>query len=244
VTDTATQDKLLDKVRKLLAKAEDPAVTEPEAEAYNERAAALIAQYGIDRALLAAAGKVADDITSVRLSVDNPYSRDKADLLNSVCTALRGRTIYHSRGKTVYGVTIFGFQSDLERVQLLYTSLLLQASTQLARVRPDGYYESVAAYRRSWLAGFRNSVYHRLIAAERRAGAEAAERAPMGTSTAIVLVDRSARVEAAFKESTEGMSELGNRRLSGSGRRDGYRAGQTADLGATRIDASRHAITG
>src|SRR5262250_3153851 len=46
---------LLDRVRKLLAKAEAEGVTPPEAEALTAKAAELMARYGIDRARLAAA---------------------------------------------------------------------------------------------------------------------------------------------------------------------------------------------
>ena len=45
---------LLDRVRKLLAKAEDESVTPAEAQALTAKAAELMARYGIDRALLAA----------------------------------------------------------------------------------------------------------------------------------------------------------------------------------------------
>src|ERR1700753_123656 len=46
---------LLERVRKLLAKAEDASVTPAEAEALTAKAAELMARYGIERALLAAA---------------------------------------------------------------------------------------------------------------------------------------------------------------------------------------------
>src|ERR1022692_34306 len=46
---------LLERVRKLLAKAESAGTTLPEAEALTAKAAELMAKYGIDRALLAAA---------------------------------------------------------------------------------------------------------------------------------------------------------------------------------------------
>jgi hypothetical protein len=36
----------------------------------------------------------------------------------------------------VQACTVFGFTTDLEYTELLYTSLLLQATTQLVRVRP------------------------------------------------------------------------------------------------------------
>jgi len=45
---------LLDRVRKLLAKAEDEGCSQAEAEALTAKAAELMARYGIDRALLGA----------------------------------------------------------------------------------------------------------------------------------------------------------------------------------------------
>ena len=52
---TEAPDRLLDRVRKLLAKAEAEGVTAEEAQALTAKAAELMAKYGIDRALLAAA---------------------------------------------------------------------------------------------------------------------------------------------------------------------------------------------
>src|SRR5215471_17676183 len=49
-----TPDALLDRVRKLLVKAEADGVTQAEAQALTGKAAELMAKYGIDRALLAA----------------------------------------------------------------------------------------------------------------------------------------------------------------------------------------------
>ena len=51
---TEASDRLLDRVRKLLAKAEDESVTPPEAQALTAKAAELMARYGINRAMLAA----------------------------------------------------------------------------------------------------------------------------------------------------------------------------------------------
>ena len=52
--DQPSDTSALERVRKLLAKAEDPACTPAEAAALNDKAAELIAKYGVDRALLAA----------------------------------------------------------------------------------------------------------------------------------------------------------------------------------------------
>jgi Protein of unknown function (DUF2786) len=53
-------DTMPEKVRKLLAKAEDPGCTAEKAEALNDEAAELIAKYGVDLALLAAASPETD----------------------------------------------------------------------------------------------------------------------------------------------------------------------------------------
>jgi hypothetical protein len=73
-----TPDKLLDRVRKLLAKAEDESVTPPEAEALTAKAAELMAKYGIDRALPAAARPETDTPGSRLADIDNPWGRVKA----------------------------------------------------------------------------------------------------------------------------------------------------------------------
>lgn len=227
-----SDQQLLTRVRKLLAKAEDPAVTEAEAEAYNTKAAELIARYGIDRAVLAAAGRHTDTITSVKIPLHNPYSKDKAQLLSCVADPLRCRVVLLCRGSAVQSVTVFGFRSDLDRVELLFTSLLLQATTQLAKVRPGwaGQGQTVAAYRRTWLAGFASAVRLRLKAAESRAVAE-----HEGHSAELVVLDRKKLVNDAYDAQYGRLRKAGPRHLSGTGYTDGHFAGRRANLGTTHL---------
>lgn len=241
------QETLLARVRKLLAKAEDPGVTEAEAELYNTKAAELIATYGIDQAMLAEVDKTRDEITQIKITLENPYSVDKAVLVNAIATPLRCRTVRYGYDKTSTHVIVFGFRSDLERVELLYTSLLLQATTQLTRVRPQQrglyYRESTAAYRRSWMAGFSAAVRQRLTTAEQHAEVHHAEHtATTGRSVALVLRDRATQVDEAYKQAFPGVRTY-YRRLSGSGYQSGRDAGSRADLNTTRIGGNRRAIT-
>jgi hypothetical protein len=238
-------DTLLARVRKLLAKAEDPAVTEAEAESYNTKAAELIARYGIDRAMLAAADTSTDEITTVKISMDNPYSRDKAALLTNIAHPLRCRALLHRWGQTVTAVTVFGFHSDLERVELLYTSLLLQATTQLTRVRPVNTFrgESLAAYRRTWLHGFAGAVHMRLQKSEANATQEHASSAQGGRSAELVLQDRNLLVKDAYDDQFGNLQVAPPRRLSGSGYLDGHVAGERANLGTTGLRGGRKAIS-
>jgi hypothetical protein len=243
-TGSGPSETLLARVRKLLAQAEDCGATQAEAEAFNAKAAELIARHGIDAALLACTGRTRDEVRHRVIGVDNPYARDKAHLLTCVAEPLRCQTV-HTSGIGRYVVRAYGFGSDLERVELLYTSLLVQATRQLVAVRPDnryGEYESVAAYRRSWLSGFSSAVYSRLLRAEQHAITEQ-PTASNATSTALVLRDRSAQVDTAVRAAHPRLRTMRRRALSGSGRSDGYGAGTRADLGARRVGATRSALT-
>src|SRR5690348_7407142 len=138
----------LGRIRKLLAKAER-AGTPEEAGTYTDKAVELMARHGIDAALLAEARPGRDEIGSLRVAIEDPYSGGKARLLAWTASALRCRSVMHAAwgGGRVEAVTVIGFASDRERVELLYTSLLLQAVALLVRQRPVREGESVAAYR-------------------------------------------------------------------------------------------------
>lgn len=225
---------VLERVRKLLAKAEDPACPEAEAAALNAKAAELIAKYGVDRALLAAAAPEVDPVGDRVVRLDPPYALDKATLLAAVATELRCRSVRRKQwrnGAYEYSIHLFGCESDLERADLLFTSLLVQASYGLAGAQVPPW-EGVAAFRRSWLAGFTQAVQQRLREAEQRASATADTGGP---SVALVLADRSDRVARRVAEVYPRLGAAAPRRLIGSGARDGYAAGQRADLGGARV---------
>jgi hypothetical protein len=232
----------LGRIRKLLARAER-AGTPEEAQAFTDKAVELMARHGIDMALLAAAEPGCDDIGATRVEVADPYSAGKARLLGWTASALRCRAVLHQTGGGRVGaVTVFGFASDRERVEVLFTSLLLQAAAQLVAQRPPRPGESVAAYRRSWLHGFAVQVHRRLADAERRAeqqagGSDGAAGADAGT--ALVLADRRSRVEQAYAEAFPLLGRSRRSVLSGSGFTAGADAGDRADLGAGALRGRR-----
>jgi hypothetical protein len=234
----------LDTVRKLLAKAE-AAGTPAEAETYTAKAVELMARYGIDAALLGAVRPGHDEIGASRIAMDDPYSAGKARLLAWTAAALRCRAVLHSAaGGKVAAVTVFGFASDRERVELLYTSLLLQATGQLVRLRPPRHGESVAAYRRSWLYGFAAEVHRRLTEAEDRAEREHVPSGGAGPGLALVLADRSDRVERAYAEAFPGLGRARRTTFSGSGYARGAEAGRRADLGRGAVPRARPRAVG
>ncbi|MBN9102490.1 MAG: DUF2786 domain-containing protein [Pseudonocardia sp.] len=234
----------LDVVRKLLAKA-DRAATPEEAQTYTAKAVELMARHGIDAALVDAARPGHDEIGGQQIPMDDPYSAGKARLLAWTASALRCRAILHEAwGGKVAAVTLFGFASDRERVELLYTSLLLQAGTQLLRQRPRHRGESVAAYRRSWLHGFAVEVHRRLVEAESSAVAERPAPQDSGRSVALVLADRTDRVDRAYAEAFPGVGRARRATLSGSGFGAGAAAGERADLGRDSVGSGRQRALG
>ncbi|SCL64350.1 DUF2786 domain-containing protein [Micromonospora chersina] len=219
---------MLSKVRKLLAQAEDPACTPAESAAFMAKATELIARYGVDRALLAAREPATDPVGDRVVEVVAPYARDKVGLLAAVAEPLRCRCVRRRQGSG-FDLHLFGFASDLERVELLFTSLLVQAAHGLAGTAvPAG--EHPAAFRRTWLAGFAHVVAERLRTAE--AGAVAESGAP---SVALVLADRSDRVQRRLAEVYPRLRTAPRRRLAGSGFGPGAAAGRRADLGGTGV---------
>lgn len=248
---TDVPDGILAKVRKILAKAEDPAATPEEAQTYTAKAAELVAAYGIDRALLAQKDPESDVVGDRVVVLDSPYALDKADLLGGVACRLRCRAVQRHRyvdGRKEISLHLFGYESDLTRAEVLYTSLLLQATSLLART-PVPHGESAAAFRRSWLAGFTSAITRRLREIEERAARQAEPSASTVYTSpqrpfSVVLADRSAAVSSAVDAEYPSLRKASTRNLSGSGGLAGWSAGQRADLGGTRFGGAPGQIAG
>lgn len=223
-------DATLNKVRKLLALAEDPAATPAEAEAFTAKATQLMAAYGIDQALLASATPDRRSIGERVVRFNAPYARDKCSLVCSIAHVMRCKAVILGSDVSL-SVHLFGPESDLVCVEMLTTSLLLQGTRDLAAT-PVPRHENVAAYRRSWWAGFSGAIGRRLAEQQRGSIQDAEERlADSGTSVALVLADRTHEAEAAMHAAYPRLKNAARRRLSGGGAREGFLSGQRADLG-------------
>lgn len=218
-----SRERTLDRVRKLLAKAERTD-NEHERATFMAAASALMAKHGIDALPPAGTRQVPGDRI---VTLPNPWAREKARLVSLVAQAVRCRPLLIGRGDGGQRVHVFGFGADLERADLLATSLLLQMATGLARVRPPEGVTAVRAYRRSWLLGFTDEVYRLLCEAESRAESEAG-----GPGTALVLADRRAEVERAVAACYPAI-RMSVPRTSGTGYGAGVAAARRADLGRT-----------
>ncbi|MFB4276067.1 DUF2786 domain-containing protein [Nonomuraea sp. MTCD27] len=231
-------ERTLDRVRKLLAKAEGTD-NEHERDTFMAAANQLMAKYGIEQAMLAATDRSSEKPTNRRITVENPWADVKANLIYNVAEAVGCKSIMITGVRGCKVVQIFGFESDLERAELLYTSLLLQMASALTRVEIP-YYDSPRAYRRSWMLGFKNEVVSRIRAAERAAVREyEADRPPAssatGPSTELVLASRKEAVDKAVAEVFPSLKRGNGLSSRGSGYGAGRAAGRQADIGGKRV---------
>jgi hypothetical protein len=168
----AADERMLARIRALLAKAESTDFTE-EAEALSGRAQELMAKYSIDHALLAAESGREETPGGRRIGVDNPYEAPKVTLLQTVAQANRCRVVWTS-GLGL--VTVIGFPADLDAVELLFTSLLVQANAAMVRAggKRDAYGRSrTRAFRQSFLVSYAIRIGERLAQAAGQAEQEA-----------------------------------------------------------------------
>lgn len=189
--------RVLEKVRALLAKAESTTFPE-EAEALSAKAQELMARHAIDSAMVAAGAGAGGGPTGVRVPVDDPYAGAKSILLAEVAAANRCRAVW---SKGLGFSTVLGFESDLEFVDVLYTSLLVQATSAMvaagSQVDRSGR-SRTRSFRQAFLLAYASRIGQRLREAEAASRAAAAEE--YGEALLPVLADRSAAVRAAEAE--------------------------------------------
>ncbi|MFC3504006.1 DUF2786 domain-containing protein [Micromonospora krabiensis] len=169
--------RILDRVRALLAKAES--TTFPaEAEALTGKAQELIARHSVDAALLAAETPRADLPGGVRLGTDQPYAGAKALLVQEVAGANGCESVWSD---DLGFATVLGWPADLAAVELLYTSLLVQATGAMLRGRNERRATSAGrrtkGYDEAFLHAFALRIGERLRAASAAVNAQAAQEA-------------------------------------------------------------------
>lgn len=157
------ESRMLGRIRGLLAKAEATGFPE-EAEALSAKAQELMARHSIDEALLAARTSDTSTPGACRIGVDPPYETAKAVLLDAVAGANRCQAVWN---EALGFSTVVGFEPDLEAVELLYTSLLVQATTAMTKAEAAqraGGRKRTKTFRQSFLAAYAHRTGDRLAA--------------------------------------------------------------------------------
>lgn len=238
-TDEAT---LVERVRKLLDKSQR--TDNPhEADAFAAKAAELVARHRIDPdRLTAPSTTTGDDLGVLELHIGRgAYTRARLALLTAIGDAHDVRVVFQAQPS---GTVAFcaGHQSDLDVVEVMYTSLHQQAATQMAGIkRQTG--AATQRYRRSFLFGFAERIGE-LLAGTRRSVEHAASRSEHADESAgsleVALRERTERVDD-FVTSSWGRVRSAKpvAAVGVDGWRSGTHAAERADVGRTRLGARR-----
>ncbi|MFD5288747.1 DUF2786 domain-containing protein [Streptomyces rochei] len=197
------ESRALARIRALLAKAEATGYPQ-EAEALSAKAQELMARHSVDEALLAAGAPSPDAPRACRIGVEPPYEQAKAVLLDAVADANHCRAVWN---EPLGFSTVVGFEGDLEAVELLYTSLLVQAESAMAKAEAAqraGGRKRTKTFRQSFLAAYAHRAGTRLRAAAEAATAEGGAAAgvdllPVLASRQVAVTDR---LERLFPQTT------------------------------------------
>lgn len=229
----AIGERVLSRIRALLAKAES--TTFPaEAETFTAGAQALMARHSIDHALLASLDQTSsEEPIGRRIGIDNPYDGPKTMLLTAVAEANRCRTVW---SRDLGFSTAIGFPTDLDAVELLFTSLLVQATTAMmhAGSQTDHYgRSSTRSFRQSFLTAYASRIGQRLAEATGAQTSKAASE-PAGRNLLPVLAVRSEAVEGAVAAM---FPRLTSHAVGSATNREGWSSGlSAADRAALHTD--------
>ncbi|GGV19936.1 DUF2786 domain-containing protein [Streptomyces spectabilis] len=218
------EPRALTRIRALLAKAEATGYPE-EAEALTAKAQELMARYSVDEALIAARTHAAGTPGACRVGVDAPYETAKAILLDAVATANRCRAVWN---EAFAFTTVVGFEPDLDVVELLYASLLVQGAAAMTTAEADqraGGRNRTKTFRQAFWMAYAHRVGARLEAAAAPVTHEDGDGAllPVLVARDVSVTDRTERM---FPETT-------TTRVRGVVDGAGWAEGAAAAAGAT-----------
>lgn len=241
--DGLSSEEIMNKIAKLLAKAES--TTPEEAEAITEHVVRLMSKYSIDVAVLnarrAAAGeKVEEKIIRKSFTFTGTYHRALLYTFNDIAQAL-GFMVSFTRGSNYSSMKIMGYESDIENGVLLITSLQLQLTSALTEwwktydgrrhMSPMQKFKA----RRSFMYAFADGVSERIMSRRRRLVVEAESESP---GAAVAVRDRQSELVKAYEALDIKMVKVKTDITNYAAYENGLEAGRNADTGDAQVHDS------
>ena len=211
------RDKVMSTIRALLAKAESTEFA-AEAEALSAKAQTMMTRHAIDEALLHAGDLDSVEVVSHRVLIDSPYPTEKVHLLSAVGRANRTRVVWQ---EDLAMATVVGTPVDVDQVELLFVSLLIQSTRAMAEAgtADPGSFDRSPRFRRSFLTSYAVRVGERLTAAD------AETTATYGAELVPVLRRQEEAIEATYERLFPHTREMSSTRTYD---RRGWEAGRAA----------------
>jgi len=166
--------------------------------------------------------------------------KEKVHLLTEIGESNRVRTVWFS---DIALATVVGTPVDLQQVDMLFTSLLVQATRAMQFADSSNRGGSrTTSFRKGFLAGFASRIGHRLRDAGTKATAEAADAASMDVADLLpILATTSEAVDAEFDRLFPTTRKTRGRSVDAEGWHAGQAAADDANLrpGAPAVNRSR-----
>lgn len=237
----------LDKIQKLLAKAER-AGTPEESDTFFAKAQELMSKWSIDAAMLASTRKEKAKVVHKQLVI-NKSGLWKSNLTLLTCIARPNdvqTVITQPRRSGEKPVAhLIGFESDVENVEMLYASMLVQNARMRKQMIPP-YLKTQTEkvpWIRSFIEGFGVRIGQRLQEAKDLAETTYGQET-YGNSMALVLVSKKQQVAEEMKNLFPHLGKMrgGKRKVDLDGMYAGRSAADRADIGNKRVANSRKAL--
>ncbi|MBK5305927.1 MAG: DUF2786 domain-containing protein [Frankiaceae bacterium] len=241
-----SEDRLVDRVGKLLAQAEGTD-NEHEAAAFVERAQQLATEHAVDLELARARQRDrqhrggGEPLVQERLAVGERGRRgNRHRVLLYTAVAFPNDVMVNVAHDSSY-VLGFGHRADLDVVERLWTSLVVQMAAAAQRRMDQGEHRAAGisglSWRLSFYDGFIEAVGERLQRARERVVEQARPSEQTGEpSAALVLREKSERVKSFYETASDARGSwrgagAGRTRSSRAARSSGRTDGARADLG-------------
>ena len=226
---TTARDRLLARIRALLAKAE--ATNHPaEADAFTAKAQELMTRHAVDEAVLRSSQHDEIPVETRRVHLQAPYAGVKAALLSAVARPNRCRTVLVD----AYDIAVLvGTPLDVDQTEILFISLLVQATRAMTEAghRRSGSFDRSATFRRSFLTAYATRIGERLEAADQ------STTASYGAELVPVLQREADAVTAEFERRFPHTRTIGSGYLDPRGWEAGRAAADRAALVAGQLSA-------
>jgi hypothetical protein len=227
---SSTYEKMIGRVQALLNKAESTNFPE-EADALFAKAQELMTRYAIDESLARGDKSRSSKPTLRSFTIEDPYRSAKRSLLTAVASANDVTVIIGHLGS----ITLAGYPSDIEVTELVFASLLVQATREMHMAVAQHDPGRLRAFRHAFLLAYGTRIGERLRAAKRAATHDA--EVSTGMSLVPVMAQRRDDVDAFVKEK---FPRAGKARATSVSHRGGIAAGvaaaDRADLGQRSLD--------
>lgn len=236
---TENNEKIVEKVRKLLEKAHSVAGT-PEADIFNLKAFELMCKHGLDENVVTRKGidKNVEDgkLLKVRFNFKDRFHTQQVELLWAIAQPLHCAGVTGATGSG-REIIVFGVARHIRRVKLLHGFLSAQMLAGASKVRPTSVYDDVTQERALWMKGFADGVATKIGKVE-QAAIRQFDMNCGDTRMALARKSDYERARAALDKAYPNRGRGGFKGTAKGGRYgDGFAAGNQSDVGQTKVGA-------